>query len=97
MTKKKLIFVIIFVVLIVAGLGYFSYQYFRPTTNTLSHKYTFIGPVPAQYCDSGKIIKSQGQYVGIGYQLPAGTQMLATFTGQATSIAISLSDNIGGG
>ncbi len=62
-----------------------SYLIYRYSSIENHFTYNFVCPVPAEYCDSGKIITSKGNYLGIGYQLPEGTPIIAIFAGQASS------------
>jgi len=86
------------VVLLVVDLvmvGYFFWL--RSSRNKSEETKTFLCPVPAEYCDSGRIIEIDGAYVGVGYQVPEGTPILAALPGQVKNSRTTFLGKTGGG
>ena len=82
---KRILFVGIFLLIIVNILLSFVYFASRRTAKQNPSQAAslplLLCPVPKEYCAKGKIITVKGQFVGIGYSVPAGTPLYAIFSG----------------
>jgi hypothetical protein len=65
-------------------------------TSKTSLTTTFACPIPQTYCHKGKLIKVKDNYVGIGYQLPAGTPIYAIIDGGTKGGGVVFSEELGG-
>lgn len=53
----------------------------KASNNSTSFPNTYNCPVPKDYCRQGRIIKVEGQIMGIGFQLPKNTPIYPVFKG----------------
>lgn len=95
MRRRFLVFALAVFVLVDIGLAIWWYDSKQHSSGRVLEKSTFVCPVPRKYCRKGKVIKSDGHYLGVGYQVPVGTPILAVFNGQTRGgrIKFSLPEN----
>jgi len=85
--------------LLVINICLFGYYFFflRSVGGRKIEGQTLFCPVPKEYCASGKVIRIKGNYVGVGYQVPEGTPILAVLSGQVKGSGVTYRQNVGGG
>ena len=77
-----LLFLVLFVVILVLVGGRFATrQPGKQTAPAPNPPARFFCPVDKQYCKTGKVVTSKGQYAGVGYVLPPGAGLYAVFGG----------------
>lgn len=85
---------IILVVLILTNIGL---AVFLLSGNKKSKKIEFLCPLPKEYCSSGKVIKFDNHYFGIGYKVPAEVPIRAIVSGQVKGGRVTYSSKLGSG
>lgn len=100
---KRPLVLILLVLLLVNGLLAFYYFFrLRPSQDRqiredIKKEVSFLCPVPVEYCDSGRVVEIDGAYLGVGYQVPEGTPVLAVISGRATNYGKNYLPSVGGG
>lgn len=75
-----LLFLVLFVVILVLVGGRFATrQPGKQTAPAPNPPARFFCPVDKQYCKTGKVVTSKGQYAGVGYVLPPGAGLYVVF------------------
>ncbi len=98
--------VLFFLILLLATIGFLASYYFfifRPAREDelfierSTIKKFLHCPVPQEYCSRGKIVEVDGSYLGIGYQVPENTPILAVFAGQVKNSRMNYINMTSGG
>lgn len=83
--KRYLLFILLLLVILnISLVGYYLWK--------KSSEQVFFCPVPREYCKKGKLIEIEGRYFGIGFDVPAGTPILAAISGLTSGGRVSLKD-----
>lgn len=100
---KRPLVLIFLVLLLVNGLLAFYYFFrLRPSQDRqiredIKKEVSFLCPVPVEYCESGRVVEIDGAYLGVGYQVPEGTPILAVLSGQVKGSGVTYRQSAGGG
>lgn len=101
--KRPLVLILLVLLLVNGLLAFYYFFHLRPRQEQKAlmgadgKKMTLFCPVPKEYCSKGKVVEFGEDYVGVGYQVPEGTPVLAVISGRATNYGKNYVPSVGGG